>query len=120
MPGRLDQQPPDMTIARLGQPTLTACGSRGVLRGDKTDIGADGASGEAVPITDLDGQAERGQGRDPPQTLQSIGNVGELRIRGHLSDRVIEPVTTIDCVQHCVEGSVECRLLAEVLETLLT
>ena len=73
----------------------------------------------ALPVPDLDSQAERSQGGDTSQALQPISDIGELRIRGHLSDRVIEAVTAIRSGQHGIERGIERRPLAEVLEALL-
>ena len=64
----------------------------GVLAGDQPDEGADGVAGEPVPVADLDGQREPGQGADPAQAAQPAHQRGELGVGGHLCDRGVESV----------------------------
>ena len=80
MPGRLDQQPSDMGVAGLGDRTLGPRLARGVLGGHQPEVGADRPTGQPRPVTDLDGQPERGQRRDAPQTTQPAHHRGELAV----------------------------------------
>lgn len=64
MPGGLDQHAAGMGVSGLGDPALGPGSTGGVLGGDQTQIGADGAAGEAGPVTDLHIQAESGEHRD--------------------------------------------------------
>lgn len=49
---------------------LDPTSDRGVLGRDQTEVGADGGAGESVPVTDLHGQAEPGEGRDSAHRAQ--------------------------------------------------
>ena len=63
-----------------------------MLAGDESEVGADAGAGEPVPVAELDGEREAGQGRDPSQAAQPAGQVGELAVSGHRRDRSVEPV----------------------------
>lgn len=67
VPGSLHQQPASVPVAGLGDRLLRPGLPRGVLGGYQPDERADRAAGEPVPVADLDGQRERGQGADPGQ-----------------------------------------------------
>ena len=110
MPGRLNQEPSDVTVTGLGQPTPDPACARGVFRGDQANVGTDGTAGEPVPVTDLDGHAKRRQSRDTAHTLQTANDRRELRSARHLGDRPVQPVTTIDGGQHGIKSRVEGQL----------
>ena len=76
-----------MGVAGLGDRSLHPGLARGVLAGHQPDERADGVAGEPVPVADLDGQREPGQGADPTQASQPAHHRGELAVRGHLLDR---------------------------------
>jgi hypothetical protein len=61
-------------------------------QGDQAEVSADARAGEPVPVTELDGQGEPGQGRDPAHAAQAPGGRGELRVGRHRGDRLVEPV----------------------------
>src|SRR5215207_5832383 len=70
VPGGLDEQSADVAVAGLGDRPLGSGGTRGALRGDQADEGADAVAGEPVPVADLDGQLEPGQRADATQASQ--------------------------------------------------
>ena len=47
-------------------------------------------AGEPVPVAELDGEREPGQGRDPAQAAQPPGDRGELAVGGHRGDRRVQ------------------------------
>jgi hypothetical protein len=53
VPSRFDQQPRDVLVAGLGGRPLGSGAARGVLGGNQSDEGADGAAGEPAPVADL-------------------------------------------------------------------
>ena len=93
VPGGLDQQPADVAVAGLGdRPLGCVMLPEEYSAGHQPDEGADGVAGEPVPVADLDGQREPGQGADPAQAAQPAHERGELAVGGHLLDRGVEPV----------------------------
>ena len=60
-----------------------------------------------MPVTDLDGQPERGQRRDPAQAGQAPGHGRELAVRGQLGDHRIAPVSTSQSVDNRVVTVIE-------------
>ncbi len=66
VPGGLDEQSAHVSVAGFGDRAERSCRTRGVLRGDEPDEGADGVVGEAVPIAGLDRQGKPGQRADRP------------------------------------------------------
>ena len=72
MPGGLDQQPAGVGIAGLGDRSLRASPTGRGLGRHQTQVGADGGSGEPVPVADLDRQSEPGQRGHPPQAAQPL------------------------------------------------
>ena len=93
MPSGLDEQPAGVTVAVL---VIDPCvrEARRVLAGDQPDEGADGATGEPMPVTDLNGQRERGKRGNPAQAPQPMHDWGELGIRSHRLDL---------CIQACAQ-----------------
>ena len=71
VPGGLDQQPPRVRGARLGDRSQPALGAGGVLAGNDPEVGGELVGMiEALPLADLGAQPERGQRVDPAQTPQ--------------------------------------------------
>ncbi len=71
-PGCLDEDAPQVRVARLGDAALVSRGAAGVLARHQAGEGHErGRAGEAPEVADLDEQHERGEGRDPPQRRQA-------------------------------------------------
>jgi len=67
VPGCIDQKPAGVGVAGLGdRPRDRLCPEECAL-GTSPEVGADAGAGEPVPVADLDGQRERGQGGDATQ-----------------------------------------------------
>jgi hypothetical protein len=62
VPGGLDQQAPGVAVAGLGDRPLRAALAGGALAGYQPEVGADRAPVEALPVADLTGEAEGGEG----------------------------------------------------------
>jgi hypothetical protein len=71
-----------------------------------------------VPVTDLDGQAERGQRRDPTQTPQSLHNGGELAVDRRRGDGFIKPIPTVHTSHHRVQRRFIGQRQRQVIEVL--
>lgn len=80
MPCGLDEQPAGMGIPGLRDPSQGPGGPRGMLAGHQAKIGRDGATGEPVPVTELNCESEPGQGVDAAQAAQPVGHGRELGI----------------------------------------
>src|SRR5207253_1983515 len=71
VPGRLDQQPPDVAVADLRDRALSALLARGMLARHETDEGHELLGGaEAAEVADLTDERERGQRVNAAQTAQ--------------------------------------------------
>src|SRR2546421_195254 len=90
MPGGLDQQAAGVGVTGLGDRTLAAAGAARGLAGDQAEVGADAGAGEPVPVADLHGQPEPGQGGDPAHRAQPGHDRRPLRRGGGRGDRLVE------------------------------
>ena len=91
-----------------------------MLAGYQPDKGADGAAGEAMPVTDLDRQGERGERGDSAQAPQSAHYWGELAVRGHRLDLGVQAIAACGGDQQRVVVGLERQLGRGILETLMT
>jgi hypothetical protein len=103
MPGRFNQQPPDVGVARFGKRALHPGCSRGVLAGHQPDVGADRGPRETRPITDLDSQRQARQRRDAPQTSQAVDLIGPSWRGGHRHNLLVKTIPSRRRGQHRIE-----------------
>lgn len=92
MPGRFNQQPAGVGVAGLGDRAAGPGRPGGLLGRDQTKIGADAGSSEPVPVPDLHGQPERGQGGNAPQAAQALNHGGVFAVQSHACDGGIQIV----------------------------
>lgn len=95
VPRGLHQQPAGVGVPGFGDRPLGAVPAGGMLGGQEPQLGADGVTGEPVPVADLHGQPEPGQGGHPPQATQPAHHRGVLAVERHLGDRLVEPVPEV-------------------------
>lgn len=95
VPGGLDEQPPGVAVAGLGDRSLRARRDRGVFGGHQPEVGADRSSGPALPAANLYGQPERGQCRDPAKAAEPSHHRDEIAVGGHRRDRYIQPIPPV-------------------------
>ena len=102
--GGLDQQPPGVGGAGLGDRPQPALRAAGVLRGDDPEVGGELVGMiEALPLADLGAQPERGERVDPAQAPQPRGRVRTRRAERELGE------VGLDLVTACDQQSCACR-----------
>lgn len=77
VPGSLNEQPARVRVAGLRNRAQTAALARRVLARRQTEEGAEALRPETPPVTELNRQPERGQGRDTAQTDEPADDLGE-------------------------------------------
>ena len=90
-----------------------------MLRGDQTQIGADGGAAEAVPVTNLHREAERGQHGDPAQTRQRAHARGKRFGVCHRGDLCIQTVSAVQRQLGRLQAGLVGGLQGSVVEVLL-
>jgi hypothetical protein len=94
VPGGFDEQATSVRAARLRDRTLVTSLTGGVLARHQSEEGSERPRPEALPVAELDGEGERGQGADAAQADEPADDVSEGRLRGELRDRPVERTGT--------------------------
>jgi hypothetical protein len=91
MPGGLDEQPPYVAVARLGDLAAALLASRGMLTGDQPQEGHEAAWGvEAHEVVELGDQTHGGESFDAPEATKRSHYLGVAVLAAQLFDLLVE------------------------------